>query len=151
MSLKRNKLRTIINVCKGQRIIYLIYLFYSELQVCMLILCIKGGTTSHLSVLTAVQYQHPQQWRDDKTSVLLMDSVNMVVVVKDFSCQPTVRCHILRGLFYKWNAIKGILEHYNLSLAGITPIWLFNQTNKQNAVSATLHATVTTTVAYMII
>lgn len=34
-------------------------------------------------MLTFVQYQHPQQWQDDKASVLLMDQANRVVVEKD--------------------------------------------------------------------
>ena len=63
-----------------------------------MILHIKWETISHTSVLTAVRYQHPQQWQDDKASMLLMDRADMVVVLKglDFSCPPTVRCHIER-------------------------------------------------------
>lgn len=59
-------------------------------------LYIKRETTSSLSVLTAVQYQHPQQRQDDKASVLLLDTVDMVVVVNglDFSRQCAVLCHI---------------------------------------------------------
>lgn len=49
----------------------------------------KGETIPHLSVLTAVQYQHPQQWQDDKASMLIMDSANMVVVLKAQSLQYT--------------------------------------------------------------
>lgn len=79
----------------------------------------KGETIPHLSVLTAVQYQHPQQWQDDKASMLIMDSANMVVVLK--GSEPTVHCHILWGLSHKWNVPKGILEHYNLSFAEISP------------------------------
>lgn len=89
-----------------------------------MILYIKWETTSLLFVLTAVQYQHPQQWQDDEASVLLMDTANMSVVMKglDFSCQPTVDCHITpRSLFHKWNALKGILQHYNLSLWDTAP------------------------------
>lgn len=79
----------------------------------------KGGTIPHLSVLTAVQYQHPQQWQDDKASMLIMDSANMVVVLK--GSEPTVHRHILWGLSHKLNVPKGILQHYNLSLAEISP------------------------------
>lgn len=48
-------------------------------------------------------------WQDDKASVLLMDRADVVVVMKglDFSCQPTVSA-ILRSLFHKWNALRGI-------------------------------------------
>lgn len=92
-----------------------------------MILYIKRETTSPLSVLTAVQYHHPQQWQDDKASMLLMDIVNMVVVVNDldFSCEPAVHCHIHKGLFHRWNVLKGILQHHNLSLSEITAICFY--------------------------
>lgn len=79
----------------------------------------KGETIPHLSVLTAVQYQHPQQWQDDKASMLIMDSASMVVVLK--GSEPTEHRHILWGLSHKLNVPKGILERYNLRFAEISP------------------------------
>lgn len=108
--------------------------YLSSHKVCIAILYFKGETTPHLSVLTAVQYQHPEQWQDDKASMLLMDGPNLVVVLKglDFSRKSTVHCHTEK-LISQMKCPQGDLSAFQPQPC--RNLFIHDQTHKQHTMS----------------